>query len=97
MIRHMVMFRFKDTTTPADVARIEAAIGELPGMIPEIRSYRFGPNVTDDPGNFDFAVSAEFDDLAGYQAYRDHEGHQKIITEVIRPLIAERAAIQVSW
>lgn len=97
MIRHLVLFRFAESTTSEDVAHLEATISQLPSMIPEIRNYTFGPDVTGDDGNWDFAVSAEFDDVAGYEAYRDHEGHREIIVGTIRPLIAERAALQVGW
>lgn len=97
MIRHIVLFRFKETTTPEDVARLEAAISPLPRMIPEIRRYSFGPDVTGDEGNWDFGLAAEFDDVAGYETYRDDERHREIITGTIRPLISERAAVQVGW
>ena len=97
MIRHLVLFRFKETTTPDDVTHLAATISKLPEMIPEIRRYSFGPDTTGDDGNWDFAVSAEFDDVAGYEAYRDHDGHREIIVGTIRPLIAERAALQVGW
>jgi hypothetical protein len=97
MIRHVVLFRFADTVTPADIESLVETLRTLPSMIPEIRRYECGPDVTGDAGNFDFAATAEFDDVAGYEAYRDHEGHREMIATRIRPLITERAAIQVGW
>ena len=45
-------------------------------------------------GTFDWAAVADFDDLEGYLAYRDNPEHRAIIAEFIRPIIAERAAVQ---
>ena len=45
-------------------------------------------------GNFDWAAAADFDDLEGYLTYRDNPEHRAIIAEFIRPIIAERAAVQ---
>lgn len=95
MLCHIVMFRFAETTTPADIERLEAAISTLPELIPEIRDYRYGRDATGDDGNWDFALIASFDDAEGYRVYRDDERHLAIIAEVIRPIIAARAAIQV--
>jgi hypothetical protein len=49
------------------------------------------------PGNFDFAVAADFDDVDGYLAYRDHPEHRAIVTEFIQPIVAERAAVQYEY
>ncbi|MFM7225496.1 MAG: Dabb family protein [Actinomycetota bacterium] len=38
---------------------------------------------------------AEVADEEGYAAYRDHPEHQRIIAELIRPVLAARSAIQV--
>jgi hypothetical protein len=45
-------------------------------------------------GSFDFAVSAGFDDLDGYLAYRDNPEHRAIIRDHITPITESRAAVQ---
>ena len=57
-------------------------------------AYRFGADAAVNDGNFDYVVVADFDDVAGYLAYRDHPAHQAAITEHIAPIVAERAAVQ---
>lgn len=94
MFRHTVMFRWKDGTTPADIAAVAEGLGGLPGAIPELRDYRFGHDVGINDGNFDFVVVADFEDADDYLVYRDHPLHQALIKERIAPLIAERAAVQ---
>jgi hypothetical protein len=44
--------------------------------------------------NFDYAVAADFDDLAGYLAYRENAEHQKIVETFIQPIVGARGAVQ---
>ncbi len=94
MFRHTVMFRWSATSTTEQRANLEAALGQLPAAIPEIRHYHFGPDAGINEGNFDFAVVADFDDPEGYLVYRDHPAHGRVITELIVPFIESRAAVQ---
>lgn len=94
MLRHVVMFRWRPSTSPATVDAIDTALAGLPDIIEAIRSYRFGADVGLNDTNFDFAVVADFDDVAGYEAYRDDPTHQAVIAELIAPEIAERVAVQ---
>jgi hypothetical protein len=95
MIRHIVVFRWKPGTTSEQVSQIADELRTLPGRIPEIKAYHCGPDAGITPGVADFAVTADFDDEAGYVTYRDHPDHKEIIARLITPLIAERSPIQI--
>ena len=84
------MFRWKTDTTPEQVE----ALAALPGAIDTVRSFRFGRDAGINEGNFDFVVTADFDDRDGYLVYRDHPAHMAVVVERIRPQIADRAAVQ---
>jgi len=62
VLRHAVVFRWKEGTTDAQVAAVVSALRELPAHIPELRSYHFGPDLGLADGNGDFAVVADVDD-----------------------------------
>jgi hypothetical protein len=94
MFRHVVLFRWKPGTSDDAKAAVQQALAELPAAIPTLRDYRFGPDADVNAGNFEFAVVADFDDVAGYLVYRDHPAHQAVIAEHIAPALAERAAVQ---
>ena len=96
-IRHLVMFRWKPESTQEQIDAMTADLAHMPEWVPSIRAYDFGPDVLGTEGNFDFAISALFDDEAGYRAYADDPQHKQFIVERIRPLIAERSAIQVGF
>ena len=46
-------------------------------------------------GNWDASVVADFDDAEGWRTYTADPEHQRIIAELIRPILAERAAVQL--
>ena len=94
MIRHIAMFRWAPEATQEQKHRVAAELARLPALVPSLRAYRFGADLGLNPGNFDFAVAADFDDADGYLAYRDHREHQAIIAAFIRPITGERAAVQ---
>jgi hypothetical protein len=94
MITHVVSFRWKPGTTPEQVAAIAAGLDTLPAAVPSIRSYRHGPDVGVGAGNFDYTIVATFDDVEGWRAYDEHPVHVTVRSDIVRPHIAERAAVQ---
>jgi hypothetical protein len=97
MIRHVVMFRWTQDATEEQKQRVAAELSRLPALLPVLRAYRMGADLGVSEGNFEWAAVADFDDLDGYLTYRDNPEHRAIIAEFIRPIIAERAAIQYEF
>ena len=95
MIRHVAVFRWVEGTTAEQVAALTDALRALPGQIPSLRSYTVGSDLGLGPDRWDFAVVAEFEDAAGYQAYIDAPAHQAVATDLIAPIRAERAHVQL--
>ena len=44
VLRHVVLFKFKDTTSPASIKKVEDAFRALPSKIKEIKSFEWGTN-----------------------------------------------------
>ena len=66
-------------------------------QIPEIKNYVLGIDAGLDPErNHDFCIVADFADDAGFKAYSGNPDHVKVITEVIKPMLAPggRTAVQ---
>ena len=59
-----------------------------------IRRYDFGADAGISPGNYEFVVVADFDDVDGYLVYRDHPVHRKVIDDHISSIVAVRSAVQ---
>lgn len=94
MFRHVVMFTWIAGTTEEQRAEIAAELSKLPRAIPEVRSYRMGPDAGINPGNHEFVIVADFDSAEDYLVYRDHPVHRDVVERTIRPLMASRAAVQ---
>jgi hypothetical protein len=94
MFRHVVLFTWNEGVTEEQQQAIAGELRKLPTVIDTLRDYRFGPDAGLNPANRDFAVVADFDDAAGYLAYRDHPAHRAAVERFITPVVAERAAIQ---
>ena len=91
------MFRWTPDATQEQKQRVTAELSRLPALLPVLRAYRMGADLGINEGNFEWAAAADFDDLEGYLTYRDNPEHRAIIAEFIRPIIAERAAIQYEF
>jgi stress responsive alpha/beta barrel protein len=92
--RHVVLFVWSSAATEEQKATVAERLRELPGVIPELQRYEIGADAGINEGNFDFAVVADFADRDAYVVYRDHPYHRQIIAETIKPIVAERAAVQ---
>jgi hypothetical protein len=97
MIRHIVMFRWIPEATQEQKRRVTAELSRLPALLPVLRAYDMGADLGVNQGNFEWAAVADFDDLEGYLTYRDNPEHRAIIAEFIRPIAAERAAVQYEF
>jgi hypothetical protein len=62
-----------------------------------VRAFASGPDAGLSQGNFDFAISADFDDQAGFVAYRDDPCHRDVIARYILPITALRVAVQFEF
>lgn len=95
MFRHVVMLRWTEAATAEQRDAVPTALATLPPQIPEIRSYQVGRDAGHAaPGNYDLVIVADFDDVAGYETYRDNPVHEDVIARFIRPILESRAAVQ---
>ena len=95
MFRHVVILKWNETATEEQRLAVRDGLRALPPLIPEIRSYHVGVDAGLAPeGNSDLVAVADFDDVDGYVAFRDHPAHQEVIARHIRPILAARAAVQ---
>ncbi len=44
MLRHVVLFKFKDSSSPEDIKKVEDAFRALPSKIKEVKAFEWGTN-----------------------------------------------------
>ncbi|MBK1833729.1 Dabb family protein [Roseibacillus ishigakijimensis] len=80
--RHIVMVKFKEETTEAQIKKIEEEFGKLEDKIEAITDYEWGHAVDDGRGmaqGFTHCFVVTFADKAGLEAYLPHEAHQEFV------------------
>ncbi len=95
MLRHIISWKLA-ADDPAlkreHSERIATALDELVPLIPEIRNLAVSINVVELDTNWDLILVADYDDEAALRRYIDHPEHQRVVS-IIRPLVAQRAAV----
>ncbi|WP_374759442.1 Dabb family protein [Dyadobacter fanqingshengii] len=86
MLRHVVLFKFKDSATPAQIKEVEEAFKALPSKIKEIKGLEWGTNNSPEglSQGFTHAFFVTFDDEAGREVYLPHPDH-KAFGKVLGP------------
>jgi len=93
-LTHVAIFTWKPETTEAQRAALCDGLAALPGLIPAIRSYRFGADAGLVVGNDQFAVVADFDDAEAYWRYAADPRHVDVVERLLKPMLRTRHAIQ---
>eukprot|EP01043_Picozoa_sp_COSAG02_P026499 COSAG02_NODE_1529_length_12087_cov_326.174258_4_plen_997_part_00 len=95
-LTHCVLLKLKADATAEQRQAIIDGLSALPKEISQIRAYRVGPDAGNDPSKFNIAIVGDFDSESDYQAYAKHDKHTGVIKTLIKPILAERVAVQFS-
>lgn len=86
MLRHVVVFKFKDEASPEDVKKVEDAFRALPSKIKEIKGFEWGTN--NSPENlaqgFTHCFFLSFKSEEDRAKYLPHPAH-KAFGDILRP------------
>lgn len=94
MLHHVVLLRFLEGTTEAQRQALAEGLAALPAAIEEVRSFAFGADLGLVDGTWDWAIHATFDDADAWRRYQAHPAHVAVVEQLLRPVLAERAAVQ---
>jgi flavin reductase (DIM6/NTAB) family NADH-FMN oxidoreductase RutF len=88
---HIVMMRLKENT-PENAARMRDALYGMVGKVPQIRALEVGVNVVVSDRAYDIALTVTLDSQEDMEAYQVHPEHQRVLNEIVRPLISGSVA-----
>jgi hypothetical protein len=85
VLRHVVLFKFKEGTTPEQVKRIEQAFAGLPAKIDTIIDFEFGTDVSIEGKSkgFTHCFLVTFRDKEGRAVYLPHSAHEAFVKLVV--------------
>lgn len=88
MLRHVVLFKFKDSATPEQVKQVENAFLSLPSAIKEIKDFEWGTN--NSPENLNEGLThcffLSFNSEKDRDVYLPHPAH-KAFGAVLKPYL----------
>ncbi len=86
MIKHIVMWKFKDfaegLTKEENILKVKSMLEALPEKIDFIREMEVHVNVNPKEGMYDAVLISAFDSLGDVNRYRVHPDHKKISSYV---------------
>lgn len=97
LLRHVVMFKFKASSKPADIKKIETAFADLANKIALIKDFEWGTN--NSPENLNQGLThcflVTFTSEKDRDAYLVHPDH-KAFVDVLRPHL-DKATVLDYW
>tara|TARA_B100000029_G_C17494199_1_gene930223 strand:- start:762 stop:1115 length:354 start_codon:yes stop_codon:yes gene_type:complete len=90
VLRHVVLFQYKEGTAPAKVKEISKAFAALPSKIDAIVDFEWGTDVSveNKTKGFTHGFVVSFRDKAGRAAYLPHPAHQDFV-KLVGPHLAD--------
>lgn len=97
MLRHVVLFQFKDSSSDAEVRQIVDAFRALPSKISQIADFEYGvDNSPEDlSGGLTHCFLVTFKSEEDRDAYLPHPAHQAFV-ELLKPHL-EKATVVDYW
>jgi hypothetical protein len=97
VLRHVVMFKFKDTSSPEDIKRVEDAFRDLAKKIKVIKDFEWGTN--NSPENLNQGLThcflVTFSSEKDRETYLPHPDH-KAFVEILKPHL-EKVTVIDYW
>jgi hypothetical protein len=86
LLRHVVLLKFKDASSPADIKKVENAFRELPSKIKTVRGFEWGTNNSPENINqgFTHCFFVTFKTEKDREEYLPHPAHKAFI-DVLTP------------
>jgi len=97
LLRHVVLFKFKDTATPADIQKVEEAFKDLPDIIREVKAFEWGKNNSPEKLNqgFTHCFFVSFSSEKDRDNYLPHPAHKAFVA-LLNPYL-DKALVFDYW
>ena len=93
MIVHIVLFKWQPNTSTKTIESVMSALRGMKGKIPEIIDLSCGDNFAENSQGFQNGLVVQFKDKAALDSYAKNAHHQEIIQTMIKPILADKIAV----
>lgn len=93
-LRHVVVFKFKESASAKDIEKVEKAFSALPEKIPQIKEYEWGTNNSPEmlDKGFTHCFLVTFASEKDREIYLPHPEHKKFVS-ILGPYLDEAFVI----
>ena len=97
LLRHVVLFKFKEGTATADIKKVEDAFRALPSKVKEVKGFEWGTNNSPENLNqgFTHCFFLTFNSEQDRAVYLPHPEH-KAFVDVLKPYL-DKALVIDYW
>jgi len=92
MIKHVVMWKFREEVPEADRLEMKRKLESLRGVVPTLIHIEIGMDVVGGEASKDMVLYSEFQSMDDLKAYASHPAHLKVV-EFVKPLVCERHVV----
>ena len=97
MVRHLALFKFRPDLSDNELAGIAAALEEFLSGYQGLVHAVHGADLKLREGNFDYAVSVDFESTEDYIAYAGDPAHLEMIAKHLAPNVVARSSLQLEF
>ncbi len=92
MIKHIVMWKFKDDVVESDKLKMKSQLDALKGLVPTLVDISVGMDISRKDRSWDMVLYSEFESMAGLEEYAVHPEHLKVV-EFVKTIVSVGAAV----
>lgn len=92
MVKHIVMWSFKEGVSLGQKMEMKARLEGLKGIVPSLRKIEVGLDQSNKPAAMDMVLYTEFDSFDDLEAYATHSAHQDVVG-FVRGLVDGRSVV----
>ncbi len=86
MVKHIVMFEFKDEKRDENIKKAKEMLEDLINTVPTLKSMEVGVNFSKEDRAMDLSIITLFDNIEGLNEYATHPEHLKVV-EFIKEVV----------
>ena len=97
MLRHVVLFKFKESSSPEDIKRVEDAFRAIPTKIKEVKAFEWGTNNSPESLNegLTHCFLVTFASEKDREVYLPHPEHMAFV-DILKPHL-DKAVVVDYW
>jgi hypothetical protein len=92
MIKHIVMWKFKETVSVVERQEMKQQLLALQGRVSCLTAIEVGMDFSKKESSMDMVLCSEFQTKADLQAYAMHPEHLKVVA-FVQPLVIDRTVV----